>query len=175
MSYAFQWPTDIHSCMIQPIVTISRKLSPGIRLCRSASAVTRNSVRPVRIALPSSNATVLVLDQVLVCETCSSRKVDSRGPQGVGACVLGGAESNGRVRVPAAQLRNAANDVYSLSKGGCAALVERDTRVGWGGTALTWGSRSGRAARPSGVSRGGAGAGSRAARAGRGSPHLQSC
>jgi hypothetical protein len=125
---------------IQPHSSVQQS-PPSIRLSRSASAVFGNSVRPVGIALPLSNATVLVLDQVLVGERCSSGKVDSRGPHRVRASVSGGAESDGGVRVPAAQLRDAANDVHGLAKGGCAALVEGDTSVGGRGAALAWGGR----------------------------------
>lgn len=135
------------------------RLSPSIRLSRSASAVARNSVRPVGVALPLSNAAVLVLDQVLVRERSSGGKVDSRGPHRVGASVSSGAESDGGVRVPATQLRDAAYDVHGLPEGGCAALVKGDASVGRCGAALAW-SRWGRgAAGPGCVGRGGTGAG----------------
>jgi hypothetical protein len=117
-------------------------------LSRSTSTVARDSVRPVRVALIRSDATVLVLDQILVGENCSSGKVDSSGPQRVRAGVLGSAQSDSRVRVPATQLRDAAGDVHSLAEVGRATLVECDTSVGGCGAALAWSGRGGRATGP---------------------------
>jgi hypothetical protein len=110
---------------------------PSIRLRASASTVARNSVRPVRIALPRSDATVLVLGQVLVREARSGGKVDGGEPQRVGAGVLCGTESNSLGGIPAAKLRDAARDVYGLAKVGGVTLVERDCGKRRGRAALT--------------------------------------
>jgi hypothetical protein len=110
---------------------------PRIRLRASASTVARDSVRPVGITLPCSNATVLVLGQILVREACSGGEVDSSEPQRVGAGVLCGTESNGLGGVPAAKLRDAARDVDCLAKVGGVTLVERDCGKGRGRAALT--------------------------------------
>jgi hypothetical protein len=68
--------------------------SPSIRLRASTSTVARDSVRPVRVALPRSDATVLVLCQVLVGEARSGGEIDGGEPQRVGAGVLCGTECN---------------------------------------------------------------------------------
>jgi hypothetical protein len=148
---------------------------PSIRLCCSASTVARNSVRSVRIALPRSNATVLVLDQVLVREARSGREVNGGEPERVVAGVLCGTESNGVVGVKAAKLRDAARDVDGLAKVGGAAFVECDCGECRSGAALTGGRGSCGAAWPGCVGGCGARASCRPTRAGGGELGLRKC
>jgi hypothetical protein len=142
--------------------------SPSIRLRASTSTVARDSVRPVRVALPCSDATVLVLCQVLVGEARSGGEIDGGEPQRVGAGVLCGTECNSLGGVPAAKLRDASRDVDSLAKVGGVTLVECDCGERRGGVALTGCCGSCGAAWPGCVCGRGARAGCRPTRAGGG-------
>lgn len=110
----------------------------------------------------------MVLDQVLVIEGRSSGKVDGREPQRIVAGVPGGTESDGRVGVPAAKLRDAARDVNGLTEVGGATLVEGHCGKSRGRAALTRSSGSCGTPRPSCVGGSGARTSCRATSAGGG-------